>query len=116
MNPQNATHAQRKDTGHSRARRRSRAFAIASLCVLLLAASVWAWWLHRDDVLQLPEPERRALYQHTLDTLDAFCDPTKGLTGLDAYCRQQAELIVQFPECNPACWARADRHRPQPSR
>jgi hypothetical protein len=45
-----------------------------------------------------------------LQTLQsAACDPKLGARGLHNYCRQQAEFIVEFPECDQGCSELAKR-------
>jgi hypothetical protein len=52
--------------------------------------------------------ERHALYERTLQTLQSpSCDPARN--GLKDYCRQQAEFIIKFPECDAACGELAKR-------
>jgi hypothetical protein len=89
---------------------------MAALYALVVLAALWIWWPSHDKVTRLPEPERRALYQRTLGTLTTFCDPSKDHTGIHDYCQQQADLVVQFPECDAACRAVAEKHRPLPSK
>jgi hypothetical protein len=67
----------------------------------------------RRAVMELPLTERRALYERTLQTLRASCDAKRGDDGLSDYCRQQADFILLFPECDAVCVAGAERfHRP----
>ena len=56
------------------------------------------------EVRSLPDPERRALYQRTLETLKTTCANASGPT-LREYCREQAEFMKNFPECDDACRA-----------
>jgi hypothetical protein len=83
-------------------------------------ATVWLWVsagsAERNAISSLPEPERRALYRRTLDTLASTCDLTKRPSGLENFCREQAELIRQFPECDEACTAFWKDHLPAPTR
>jgi hypothetical protein len=94
----------------------ARAIAIGWLYISLLSAAVWIWWSGQNNVARLPAPERGAFYERTRGTLTALCDPSKGLMGLDDYCREQAELILQFPECDAACRALAEQQRFLPLR
>jgi hypothetical protein len=64
----------------------------------------------------LSEPERRALFGRTLRTLETTCDQTKRPRGLDDFCREQAEFVLKFPECDAACSRRAAQFRPLPTR
>lgn len=87
----------------------------------LLALSlvvVLALYIHTrlDRELQdVPEAERRALYERTLETLRTSCMQARGPTFTD-YCREQADFIRRFPECDSECRELAARFAPQPSR
>jgi hypothetical protein len=70
----------------------------------------------RAAIGELPAQERRALYERTLRTLASSCAPIKQRQGLADHCREQAEFIVQFPECDGACRALAEPHQRKPTR
>jgi hypothetical protein len=88
----------------------------------LLVAGLAGWWANRRAetraLLSLPAVERRALYERTLETLQSeACDAREGASGLREYCREQAEFIVRFPECDRACSELVKRTRlPSPAR
>ena len=69
-----------------------------------------------EAVRRLPEAERRALYARTLRTLEASCAPTERSPGLDDYCREQAEFLLNFPECDVACRALSLKYSGLPTR
>jgi hypothetical protein len=69
----------------------------------------------KSELLDLPPPERLALYQRTHQTLASTCAQAQGPTLTD-YCKGQAELILHFPECDAACQALAQKFGPSPSR
>jgi hypothetical protein len=54
------------------------------------------------EVRNMPAAERRALYQRTLGTLKGTCLSDMGPTMKD-YCREQAEFIELFSECDASC-------------
>lgn len=56
------------------------------------------------EVRGMPGVERRALYQRTLETLKRTCATPPGPT-VQEYCRNQAEFIGLFDECDEACRA-----------
>lgn len=96
------------------------AFAIkvtaAALAVLLLVGAwMWAHGAERRAVRSLPLEERSALYQTTLGVLRGACYAGRS-DGLDAFCRKQAEFIVEFPECDAACMAFARARSSSPSK
>jgi hypothetical protein len=104
----------------SSARQRSRHIAaiVALLAVFVGLVLVWSanQRSQRRAVEGLPQAERRELYERTLRTLQSpSCDPQRS-KGLDDYCREQADFIVQFPECDAACAELANRHRQRPTR
>src|SRR5262245_23005813 len=82
------------------------------LAMVVLALVLWvtmiAWREHRlkKEILALPAAERYALFSHTMDELRSVCSV---LPGLREHCRQQAELVLRFPECDDDCGALADR-------
>jgi hypothetical protein len=91
-------------------------FATSSLACALFASWISSDAAQRDALGRLPEPERRALYERTLHTLDSTCDTAARPDGLADFCREQAEFVRHFPECDTACRALAQRSVPPPSR
>jgi hypothetical protein len=74
--------------------------------ILIAILGFWIWNRGGESLSlhELATPERRALYERTLQTLQSpACDPKHGARGLHNYCRQQAEFIVEFPECDQGC-------------
>lgn len=63
----------------------------------------------------LSEPERKALYERSLRNLNDVCS-SKSRGGIDAFCREQAELIVKLPDCDDECRKLASPHLKRPSR
>lgn len=85
--------------------------------LLLGAIALTGLWLRarrKQAIAELPLPQRRALYQRTLETLRTTCRQEGDV--LLEHCREQAAFILQFPECDEACHALADRFAPRPSR
>lgn len=86
---------------------------------LLLAAVVAILVLQRArlarELSELPAAERRALYERTLETLGTACLHARGGEVAD-YCRQQADFLTRFPECDAPCRDLAARFAPRPSR
>lgn len=94
--------------------------ALAGLGGLLLLALVIGFTLllrtcSVRELESLPEPERRALYDRTLETLRTSCMHSRGPT-LTKHCRDQATFIQRFPECQQECRELAERFEPKPSR
>lgn len=87
---------------------------IGLLGVVTALASV-VYPLLQNDIADVPETERRALYERTLETLRVSCaDAAK--PAFVNYCRQQADFIRRFPECNVECREVADHFATGPSR
>ena len=94
-------------------------WGIASCAGLALAAAL-LWWSLTADVRalrSLPDEQRLAIYNGTLDNLRNTCDPAPPRSLRD-FCRTQAELIVKFRECDAdrRCREVARRHLFQPRR
>lgn len=90
---------------------------LAGALIILSALFLVAFMQTRieRELSDLPVAERRALYERTRDTLQTTCMLASGqeLTG---YCRQQADFITRFPECDGECHALAARFKPRPTR
>lgn len=63
------------------------------------------------EIRHLPDSQRTALYQRTLETLRSPCSHAGG-DALSDFCREQAEFIQRFPECDDACRELAALYRP----
>lgn len=88
--------------------------------VLMLAAALifaWLWSRQAEEraIRSLPEGERKALYQRTLEDLESVCTPKRAI-DLAEHCQRQAAFIVQFPECDAGCAKLARRQRATPTR
>lgn len=78
---------------------------------------LWSWWQYaseRDAIVGIPGAERKAFYDRTLETLRTTCSSTS--EGLNSYCADQADLVVQFPECDQACRELAQSRKERPTR
>jgi hypothetical protein len=82
-------------------RRRPRSMLLA--LSLLIAIGVWIWWQgsERRAIRNLPVYERAALYQRTLANVKTVCGSSD--LALEEYCRDQARLLLEFPECDDVC-------------
>lgn len=93
--------------------------AVVTAIVVALAVALFWFWNRGPEqraLRHLPEGERRALYERTLRTLKSPCDNEQRTEGLERFCSEQAEFILEFPECDQACAALARRHLSTPSR
>lgn len=92
--------------------RRAPAIARLPFARSLLAASVgvgiWGaaigWREHRLNiaVAALPRVVQEQSYRRAYDELATVC---ASQPALEAHCREQAELIVRFPQCKEECWS-----------
>lgn len=92
---------------------------IAGIFTVALLSVVTIAWQRRDEraLRDLPEGERRALYERTLQTLRGPCAPPEAPEGaLLDHCRHEADLLRRFPECDATCSKLAARFLEQPSR
>jgi len=89
--------------------RRGRVWLVVAV-FLLATAGVLLWQLAAR--WGGPNEHRAEMYQRTLATVRESCSPPK--PNLDSYCRDEAALLLEFPECDAACvaLARAIRHEP----
>ena len=89
--------------------------AVALAATVIAVAAGALWYVNETAELhaisELPAAERRALYERTLHTLKTSCAAKTKPSGLDEFCHEQAEFIVQFRECDRACWTVANLHR-----
>jgi hypothetical protein len=80
---------------------------IAVASAVALAALVF-WFLTGQSVpatlRHLPAAERAALVDHTLGNLRDVCG---GSDRPREFCKDQATLLLQLPECQSACQAQA---------
>jgi hypothetical protein len=79
------------------------AVAIAG-AILLLFHSEGA---ERRAIRDMPAPERQALLARTVQNLNSICSPAED--AMRDFCREQAQLALEFQECDKACQELADR-------
>jgi hypothetical protein len=84
----------------------------------LLVVAGYGWWSSAGqgrEIRDLPAGQRHALYQRTMENLKTICDPAPGRSVRD-FCRGQAALVLEFPECDDDCRRTARRHMSLPRR
>jgi hypothetical protein len=83
--------------------------------VVFVFVGLWLWQSDRTrrGVTQLPDAERKILFERTMQTLGSVCKDQRD-EDLDAFCDEQAKAALAFPECDDACrsLARAELARP----
>ena len=78
---------------------------------VLVIAGYW-WWSSAGEgrgIRELPPAQRHGLYQRTMENLKTVCDPAPG-RSVREFCREQAALALEFPECDDDCRRTARRH------
>ena len=70
----------------------------------LILAGLWFWNAGSDtrELRALSAHERSGLYRRTLDTMTTICAGPSA-KRVRNFCRYQAELLVQLPECKAEC-------------
>ena len=87
------------------------------MSALVVAGLAW-WWSATAEsraIRALPEAERRGLYQRTMENLKTICEPAAP-RAMSEFCREQAKLASQLPECDQSCQEIAHRHLTLPTR
>jgi hypothetical protein len=99
----------------TRSPRRGLLIALATLVAL---GALWLYALDgpRSAFEQLPDSERRGLYERTLSNLKELCPPAAAKGELRDFCREQARLLADLPECDTTCRALATPFLPTPAR
>lgn len=82
---------------------------IALVAIGLIVLWVWNQGAERRAISRLPPSDRANLYRHDLESLRALCGEGPRTDALDRECRERAEFIVQFPECDQSCQELAER-------
>lgn len=99
---------------------RYRGTLVAAAIFLVIAVLVGVWirlaGAERRGLSQMPAAERAALYQETRRNTKALCDKARTEPWLDARCRESAEFLMLFPECDDDCAAFARNYVSQPAR
>ncbi len=111
------THPYRVPSSPPRASGRPRAVVVPSLAgrvllVALLLVGVWIAVMAAHErrltrvIHALPAPLQQEMYRRTYDELATVCSTQP---GLDDHCRDEADLLLRFPQCDADCRALAQR-------
>jgi hypothetical protein len=90
---------------------------LRAAAILLLASGVlalWAWrqGAQRRAISDLPTDKRAELYRSELDAFRSLCGQGPRTDALERRCREKAEFLLQFPECDQGCEQLARTHLP----
>ena len=92
---------------------------ICSLFALAAVASVMGLVAYQRsenaELRGLPLAERATLYERTLGSLNSTCMHTSS-EALVSYCREQAQFLARFPECNNSCQQTCHQFFPRPTK
>ena len=96
--------------------RRGLLFGGLALVIVVLIA-LWTIDRHAEEraLRNLPEADRRALYQRTLENVRTIC-ASDARFRLEGYCRDQADLLLALPECDSPCKALVASYRQRATR
>ena len=74
-----------------------------AILAVLGSAAVWIWQRGAEGraVQELSAEDRQLVYSRTMENLRLLC--ADGRPSLYAYCRREAEFILNFPECDANC-------------
>jgi hypothetical protein len=79
--------------------------------VAAIAGGILLWvyseGAERRAIRDMPAPERQALFARTVQNLTSICAPPDD--AMHDFCREQAQLALEFQECDRACQQLADR-------
>lgn len=77
-------------------------------------AALWIWTAGETPraLRALPDVQRRPLYERTLQNFQTLC----GRYGPARECQQQADFLLDFPECDDACRRAVSFWLQQPAR
>lgn len=91
---------------------RSRRILLMIGLALAVVAITFLWWLQGTSeeraLRDLPDDERHALYDRTLENLRTIC--ARENEGLSGFCRRQAKIVIALPECDAGCRSLAKAH------
>jgi len=89
--------------------------AMAFLVFAVGGSSLWSHHQSRQQLRAIPTEERQVLYKRTLATLESLCVNAQG-SEITEYCREQAQFIAAFPECDATCEGVCRRLAPRPTK
>jgi len=84
------------------------AFALAAAVVMALLS--WHQGDERRALAALPAGERAAIYAMDLESFQSLCGRARRPDALERACREKAEFMLLFPECDQACGQLARDH------
>ncbi len=81
--------------------------ALAAAIVGAILILVHSGGAERRAIREMPARERQALYQRTVQNLRSVCSVPED--AMRDFCREQAQLVLEFQECDSSCQTLAAR-------
>jgi hypothetical protein len=75
---------------------------IALAMLAAIAVVIWHLGAERRAIQSLPQAERQAAYARTFESFRSLCG-TDRADSLREHCHEQAQLLLDFPECDSFC-------------
>lgn len=93
--------------------RKTLGMLVRAAAALLVMASFGVLWYSQgaaeDRALAaMSSSERLALYRRTRQNIQEVCGEHL-MAGMAEFCREQAEFVLRFPECDASCRSLAER-------
>jgi cytochrome b pre-mRNA-processing protein 3 len=80
----------------------------------LVLITLWFWQTRAEPraVARLRADERAQIYRREMENFQTLCGQGPRNDVLENRCKQRADFILQFPECDVACQQLARAHMP----
>lgn len=92
------------------------AIVVAGMILLVMAgATIVNDWQVQRELARMSDGARQPLFERVQETLRNACPHAKG-EELRNYCRDQAQFLALFPECDGPCQRLCRRYAPQPAK
>jgi hypothetical protein len=93
---------------------------VGSAIALLLAggAALLSWQSATEQraVHRLSTSDRAEVFRREFDAFHTLCGQGPRRDALQTRCKEKAEFILEFPECDPSCRELARSHIPKATR
>ena len=90
---------------------------LAGWMLLIVATAAHDWVQNIGSIRGLPPAQRARIYERSLGEAEAACTTPEAQAGaLHHHCRDQAEFLVLFPECDGRCQKLAEAILPHARR
>lgn len=91
---------------------------VAAVLLLAGALGFWVWveGAERRVVRSLAPAARAELYGREFGAFTELCGRGRRPDALEARCRERAEYLLQFPECDSSCQELTRSHLPKGTR